>query len=655
MRNFQVAFYLSIITILIFPSYSIAQEAYEGEYKYNNIEGYATFQLVEGQEGSMLKQGEFRFERKEKDATDNMRFLKTVIRGFYEADKKSGLWNYLDESHMVEVNDVVDFSIDSELTSSQIKLKANYLNGIPNGSWVFEENEFIDGGLRKKAEAEEFKFNNGDIQGKFQFKSFVGNRTHFIRGELNQEGVMHGEWTLVYRQEERLISEVRNYENGFLLGLVKRDLNDDEIVEEMVYYETIAKLNQVNEGNRIGFRVADQKFGIFFNDGFLSSADQYQVQRSGNEFLKDFLVKFLQFDQGYVNQDGDLIDYPIHTRKFVFELSRAEQKLVEDLPAKFDELQKTVSQYKDRNVLRLNRQRSDSLSATFSFFEFQDTKLSKAKELFDLIRSKEIQYYDLAEMANAGLDFVTEKDQINYDFQDEEKVLELEYQVGDFENEFFVALENYLNQMRDKTREFRTYADTHLNRIQEDSDLVSLEEQIQDKKVKVDTLFYNLDELDNFSRTLISSVRENIVESQYSRINERYAQAERFSSKKDEAERMLDLLEEMETQFETLKNVSSNWQILDEFYMEETFNPFFNERYEIRFKERLFESGERLYNHYVKRIKEETNYSEIKVWTNRIESLIRRMSDLRNSDTRSLERRLNRRSSLERIESDLGL
>ncbi|MCH7400581.1 hypothetical protein ACFOUP_11470 [Belliella kenyensis] len=655
MRNFQVAFYSLISVILIFPSLLIAQEAYEGEYRFNNLEGYATFQLVEGQEGSMLKQGEFRFERKEKDATDNMRFLKTIIAGFYEADKKSGLWDYLDESHMVEVNDVVDFSIDSELTSNQIRLKANYLNGVPNGSWKFVENEFSGGSLRKKAEAEEFKFNNGDIQGKFQFKSFVGNRTHFIRGELNQDGVMHGEWTLVYRQEERLISEVRNYENGFLLGLVKRDLNDDEIIEEMVYYETIAKLNQVNEGNKIGFRVADQKFGIFFNDGFLSDADQYQVQKSGNEFLTNFLVKFLQFDPAYVNQDGVLIDYPIHTRKFVFELTRSQQKLVEELPGKFDELQKTVSQYKDRNVLRLNRQRSDSLSAVYSFFEFQDIKLTQAKELFDLIRSKEIQYYDLAEIANIGLNFVTEEDKINYTFQDQEKQLVLKYEIGDFENDFLVSLESYLNQMKDKTREFRIYADAQLSRIQEDSDLVSLEEQIQERKIKVDTLYYDLDDLDSFSRSLISNVRENIVESQFSRINERYAQAEKFSVKRDEAERMLDLLEELEMQFETIKNISSNWQILDEFYMEETFNPFFNERYEIRFKERLFESGERLYNHYLKSLREETNYTEIKDWTSKIENLIRRMSELRNEDTRSLERRLNRRSSIERIESDLGL
>ncbi|MFD2033514.1 hypothetical protein ACFSKL_01870 [Belliella marina] len=655
MRNFQGLIYISFVLLLVFPKQLIAQNEYKGEYKYNNITGEATFQLVEGQEGAVLKQGEFSFMRSEKDSEDKTRFLKTVIQGYYEGDKKSGQWEYLDENHQVELKDVIDFKIISDLTSSQIKLKANYVNGIPNGRWVFEENEFSGGSLKKKAQAEEFLFNNGDIQGKFQFKSFVGNYTHFIRGELNDKGVMHGEWTLVYQDADKLISEVRNYENGFLLGLVKRDLNDDEIIDEVVFFETIARLKKINSGDNEGYRIADQSFGILFNDGFLSNSKQYQAQKAGNNFISDFLVKILRYDQKFVNQDDSLIEYPIHTKKFVFELSRAQQKLVEDIPGKFDEILKINEDYKEMNVLKLNRQRSDSLSSAFAFFEFQFEKLSKSKELIEKLRSKEIQYYDLGQMVSEGMDFITDKDEIKYSFQDEDKVLELEYNVKDFGKEFFVALEDYLNQTKAKTMTVKKYADKQLNRIKEDSDLIVLEEDIQTKKEGLDTLYSDTAELDALSRSMISNIKKNILEGQFGRINERYAQAEKYSTKKEEADRLLDLTEELETQYETLTNISGNWEILDEYYMEEVFNPFFNERYNQRFKERLFESAEKLFEFYTKSIIEETNYAEIKNWTKKIESLIRKMSDLRNEDTRSLERRLNRRSSIDKIESDLGL
>ncbi|MCH7398461.1 hypothetical protein MM236_10695 [Belliella sp. DSM 107340] len=655
MRRFQKLVYIVIILFLILPNHLIAQNEFDGEYKFNNINGKATFRLVEGQEGAMLKHGEFNFVRSEKDIDDDTRFLKTIIQGFYESDQKSGLWEYLDEKHEIELKDVVDFRVVSDLTSSQIKLKANYLNGVPNGKWVFEENVFSDGSLKKKAQAEEFLFNNGDIKGKFQFKSFSGNFTQFIRGELKDDGVMHGEWTMVYQEEGKLISEVRNYEDGFLLGLVKRDLNDDEVIDEVVFFETIARLKKVNAGQNEKFRIADQSFGILFNDGFLSNSNQYQSQESGNKFLSDFLVKILKYDQSFVNQDDMLVEYPIHTKKFVFELSRAQQKLIEELPSKFDQIQKINEDYKERNALKLNRQRSDSLSSAFAFFEFQFDKLNNSKELIEKIRSKDIQYYDLDQIVDEGIFFITTEDEIHYTFQDEDKILVLDYEVMDFREDFFVALNDYLNQVREYTLQTRNYVDGQLNRIKEDSDLILLEEEIQSLKENLDSLYSNVGELDEFSRTIISNVQTNILDDQFGRINERYAQAERYSTKKEEANRMLDLVEELGNQFEPLSNISRNWEILDEYYMEEFFNAFFNERYDRRFKERLFESGERLYEHYVNSIKNETNYVEIKSWTRKIEALIRRMSDLRNEDTRSLERRLNRRSSIEKIESDLGI
>ncbi|MCH7414491.1 hypothetical protein MM213_13410 [Belliella sp. R4-6] len=655
MRRFQKLTYIIIILTLVLPNHLIAQNEYKGEYKFNNISGNATFQLVEGQEGAMLKQGEFYFVRSEKDIDDETRFLKTIIQGFYESDKKSGLWEYLDESHQIELKDVVDFKVVSDLASSQIKLTANYLNGVPNGKWVFEENEFSDGSLKKKAQAEEFLFNNGDIQGKFQFKSFIGNFTQFIRGELKDNGVMHGEWTMVYQEDGKLISEVRNYEDGFLLGLVKRDLNDDEVIDEVVFFETIARLKKVNAGTNQKFRIADQSFGILFNDGFLSNSNQYQSQESGNKFLSDFLVKILKYDQRFVNQDDNLIDYPIHTKKFVFELSRSQQKLIEELPGKFDQIQKINQDYKDKNALKLNRQRSDSLSSAFAFFEFQYDKLNNAKELFEKIRTKDIQYYDLDQMVDEGIFFITSEDEIYYSFQEEDKKMLLEYELKDFREDFFVALNDYLNQVRENTLKTRNYVDSQLDRIKEDSDLILLEEEIQSLKESLDSLYANREGLDELSRSIISNVQKNILEGQFERISERYAQAERYSTKKQEADRMLDLVEELENQHEVLANISRNWEILDEFYTEEFFNAFFNERYDRRFKERLFESAEKLYNHYVKSINNETNYVEVKNWTRKIEALIRKMSDLRNEDTRSLERRLNRRSSIDKIESDLGL
>ncbi|MGY6520602.1 MAG: hypothetical protein ACXIUD_02675 [Mongoliitalea sp.] len=646
---------LSFILFLSLFWHSHAQQEYKGEYKFNGINGTATFQFNPGSEGAVIKQGPFQFIRKERDPDDKTRYYKTEVEGIYERDAKSGLWDYLDEDHQIEPQDVIDFQLIYDLFSTQIKIKANYSQGVPDGKWIFEENEFKGGELKKKAQADEFLFSNGDLKGRFQFKSFVGRNTHFIRGELRDGGIMHGEWTFTYDQDGVLISEVRNYENGFLIGLVQRNLVTNEVLEEVVFFETINKLKQINAGDNKGFRIADKSFGIFFNDGFLSTNIAFKAQKHGNAFMEDFLVKILRYDEKYVNAEKKLIEYPIHTRKFVFELSRSQQKIIEDLPGKFDQLKRSTESYKDRNALRLNRQRSDSLSFAYSFFDFQFNKLREFDELINLFRTKDIQFYDVVNMAEEGLSFLSEEDTVFYTFNEENKNKVLTYKTNGFKDDFYNALDNYISEMGNHVNEYKRYVDSQLSLIEQDADLKDIENRIKSSKESLVERFSDLEEKDEVTISLLEAIKRNILGANFDRINERYAKANKFSEKKAEADVMLDLIGEMEEQFDAVSRLTKNWEKLDEMYMENVFNPYVYTRYDQRAKQRLFESAERLYKYYLQSIRDEQDYTQIKVWSRKVQDLILRMADLRNEDTRTIERKLNRRTSPSKIESALEL
>lgn len=644
-----------VFSQVLFFSTAIAQKDYQGDYKFNNIKGEAAFQFVEGVDGKVIQQGDFSFVRKENDLEDKTRFYRTVITGTYEQGKKNGSWVYVDEDHRLNLKDVVDFALISDLKSSQIKLKANYSNGIADGKWVFEENEFFEGSLKKKAKAEEFLFKNGDLQGEFLFKTFVDDQTLFIEGELMDHGIMNGEWTIVYQNEGRLISEVRKYENGFLLGLVKRDLEKNLVIEEQVFFETISKLNQVNAGSNVGFRIADQSFGILFNDGFLSSSGEIQGQLAGNEFISDFLIKILRYDTDFVDSNSELLDYPLHTKKFVFDLSRSQQKIIEELPHKFDNLVQIATAYKEKNTFKLNRQKSDSLSAAYSFFEFQVDKLQKFNELINKFRSKEIQFYDVQYISSKGLEFVTKIDRITYYTGSDVKRFEVTYQIPDFKIGFYKALDVYISDMYAVTTKYKAFVDRQLSIIDQDSDLKGLEQKIQKRKIQIEKLFSTSIEEDEITEVLLDAVKSNLLKDAFDRVNERYAKSNQFASKKEEANILLDLLDEIEYQHKILSNVSKNWKILDAYYEEEVINPFTYTNYDKRSKPRLFESAEKLFEYYLENIEKEQDYTAIKTWTSKIETLIIKMSSLRNEDTKNLERKLNRRSSIGKIESDLEL
>lgn len=644
-----------LIFCFFFPFLVVAQEKFQGEYTFNGLKGEAIFEFVRGEGNAIIRQGEFKFSRREKDREDRTRINKTMVEGFYDADKKTGLWDYLDEIHLIDLNDVNNFRLDYTINSQQIKLKANYLEGIPHGKWVFEENIYSEGKLSPKSEADEIHFSEGQIDGFFQYKSFVDNRTLFIRGEVSDGGFMNGEWTFVYKVDGVLISEVRNYEKGFLIGLVKRDLLSDEILEERVFFEVINKLNQINNKENKGYRVSNDKFGILFNDAFLSSDPEFISQTSGNTFISEFLNNVLRYDESYVNEEGNLIQFPIHTRRFVYELSRSQQRIIEELPEEYDRQIRVVRDYSNRNSLRINRQRSDSLAFANAYFEFKAEKLKEFDELMDLIKSKRIQFFDVNEMFQRGIPFIREKERIEYTFEDEVKVMEVAYDLSKFETDFYVGLSDYFRQMGVTIRSVKGYVDESLSQIERDDDLRSIENRVQSQKIVLDELYLRFETLNEDQKQIISSVHTNILVNAFENMLQEYARLNLFTDKKQKARVMEDLLEEMSNNYTDLIAIPEYKVTLDVLYQEEVFNPFTFSRYDQRAKPRLYEAGEKLFDHYISSIINEQDYSEIRVLINKVKDLMIRMEELRFADTRRLENRINRRLDVKKIESLLDL
>lgn len=644
-----------LIFCFFFPFLVVAQEKFQGEYTFNGLKGEAIFEFVRGEGNAIIRQGEFKFSRREKDREDRTRINKTMVEGFYDADKKTGLWDYLDEIHLIDLNDVNNFRLDYTINSQQIKLKANYLEGIPHGKWVFEENIYSEGKLSPKSEADEIHFSEGQIDGFFQYKSFVDNRTLFIRGEVSDGGFMNGEWTFVYKVDGVLISEVRNYEKGFLIGLVKRDLLSDEILEERVFFEVINKLNQINNKENKGYRVSNDKFGILFNDAFLSSDPEFISQTSGNTFISEFLNNVLRYDESYVNEEGNLIQFPIHTRRFVYELSRSQQRIIEELPEEYDRQIRVVRDYSNRNSLRINRQRSDSLAFANAYFEFKAEKLKEFDELMDLIKSKRIQFFDVNEMFQRGIPFIREKERIEYTFEDEVKVMEVAYDLSKFETDFYVGLSDYFRQMGVTIRSVKGYVDESLSQIERDDDLRSIENRVQSQKIVLDELYLRFETLNEDQKQIISSVHTNILVNAFENMLQEYARLNLFTDKKQKARVMEDLLEEMSNNYTDLIAIPEFKVTLDVLYQEEVFNPFTFSRYDQRAKPRLYEAGEKLFDHYISSIINEQDYSEIRVLINKVKDLMIRMEELRFADTRRLENRINRRLDVKKIESLLDL
>lgn len=154
---------------------------------------------------------------------------------------------------------------------------------------------------------------------------------------------------------------------------------------------------------------------------------------------------------------------------------------------------------------------------------------------------------------------------------------------------------------------------------------------------------------------MVEAFEQQFLGKVFESLSSEYANRVEFESKIDMGNIILDLFEELEIRLPTLPILFERHRTLDEIYMEETFNPFTYSRYNVRAKERLFDAYTHLFSAYISDLVSDEDYTQIKEHITKIEKLQDRMYELRDQDTRAIERRLGRRQSVSRIESALDL
>ncbi|WP_209329234.1 hypothetical protein [Lunatimonas salinarum] len=639
-----------------FIGFSQDKSLFDGLYEFKGRRGHATFEFSEGVDGEILLDGFFSFDRKELDSLDQTLLTKFQVRGTYTENLKSGSWHYDQERHKVILEDVVDFKLISKLESDDLEIKASYQDGKPHGEWQLVKNIFNGNKADIRALAEGIHFEEGVMKGNVSYRNFLNGYTQFIRGKLDSNGFLEGEWSLVYVQDSRLVSEVRNYENGFLLGLVKRDLENGEVIDEVIFFTTIRKLSEVNEGGNLGYRVSDKAFPPYYNDGFSPDAKELQLQEAGNNFMRAFFLDLLRFDDS-VTDDGEIMRYPFFTRRFEYELSEEERNLLVEIPLLFDQVRDSVKRFTEMNSLDLNRSKSDSLAFSHAYFGQASERLDAIHHLVDLISTGEIRYFDLGNYTESGVEILKEADAVTYVYQDDtlSKSISREHFFVDATN-LLATLRDYLLEELEIVEDLGGFVTKELYAIAVNSQLVALETSIVSRKAEMDTLFVNYHamaegEEEAFCRAFVGQFMGNVYES----LNEEYASRVDFESKMDAGTIILDLFDELEKRYPMITTLFKRDGVLDEVYMEETFNPFTYSRYDVRAKERLFLAYRYLYKQYQEDLLQEPDYTRIKDHIGKIEKLQDRMYELRDQDSRAIERRLGTRQTVSRIESALDL
>jgi hypothetical protein len=633
--------FLCVLTLPVLAQRSI----YKGDFEWQGeFKGTAEYEFVKDKSGKEIADGKFHFSLVERDSVNQALLMKKEINGQYKDGIKEGRWTYLSANHIVIVKDVEEFNVITDLASDMIRIRAEYKNDLPHGKWLYSEDTYQNEIVKQLTFSEPLQMKEGFLTGKIHIINKNLEKEQYVTGFLNEKGLMDSLWVMVYQSNDQFIREERLYDEGFLLKLSKKDAVSGKEISNVTYTRNIERLASLKANEKVDFRISSEYFGPLFNNGYSRNESRYKSQLEGNNFLEEQIRPLFNYDKRIYFKNGGWLKFPIRTKRFEYPIDPLKAKDAEEISKIYKDLIAKVKKNKESNALSINKNRTDSLAFAYAFFQSMDSKVKDLEEIVALYESGEIKYVDEESFFEQGLGYLASYDTIQYVFDDKERVKVINNRkVIETKEQLSRLLLRYLENEYHLVDKFAEYVKSVLEKLEIDSSISDLDEKIVTLKDIVVDLYAGTNYFSDKHEKLIKRIEKVFLQDLYEKKQNEYAKTDTYGKKVEKADEVIDLLNELDKRHEEFYKIFEKRDEIDELYYENYFNAFTFSSYDQRAKERLYKLGnEKLFNYLVDALMEENDYNNLSEHLSRIHNLQKRMVQLREEDTRKIERKLRR-------------
>ena len=249
--------FITLIMVLVSVHIAVAQKTkqhklatYNGPYD----EGTATYTYYEDPTtGEKIRQGKFSYEA-------SRSLLKILTTGSYTAGKKDGKWIYTQSGS--------GYLDASTYTSASSMITGSYRDSFPIDRWTIEESGMVkEGQIQTVTTAKGsatfvptgWKFSaDTQLGGDFSYSetNSDGYSSTSVTGQFAPQGYMDGRWAITYYVGDEYNEEIREYDNGFLLGVTVRGVTSGKLYVRLRNDSTIARLERIRQfGDSADYRI----------------------------------------------------------------------------------------------------------------------------------------------------------------------------------------------------------------------------------------------------------------------------------------------------------------------------------------------------------------------------------------------------------------
>ncbi|PIB37737.1 hypothetical protein [Maribacter sp. 4G9] len=616
----------TFLFVLFFQLVLFAQERseYEGPFQIGRYTGNARYQYAVLETDTVLD-GAFLFQKSNLETLLKEQDSSFTIRGSFNKALAHGPWQFQFGKYTSDSkSEVVDFEYRILVSGTQETASGVLLEGVPNGAWEISIQEVENSEVTKIRFISEFNFEKGVPQQSFKIES----DSSALVGRFLRNGLAHDAWTS-YGSNALEVDEVWHFEEGFL-----KKIDIDTTGEQILVFDT--------EATQYETIPLDDRFLLLLRYNLQDKVGQ------GNtiSLLSKNREEYQKINGILTNLGSHSFGTNIKVKVPLFALDSLQKRTLERTSIhlkKASELSKTIRSNNHLNIIRRTDTDANYLYSVSEKIEseFLDPMKIYAKlyqnQIFEFVEpttlegrifpggkpDKSIQvmgYKEPFQLPDAdGFNFagssLTTLEQISlYAYE---------------------SMEYIMSQLSDKLSD-----DVQIQSLKElENDLISINTGIE---AQIDTLspmllvdygeaYKNLGEIAN--RKLAT-----------------YAEISNPSEKLDFGQNLKSCLEDLNSLITLVSNFPDKMEEVKSLYTDDIWNPFMATVMEEEVKKRIVEAYTGiLIPHFIKSLSETEDCEQFVVIREQIIYTHNRLVDLRNEETRKLERKLKRARTAQEV------
>lgn len=631
----------AVLFVFVEQLYAQKSKVFQGKVVLENGDSAnVVYSYIESKSKKIL-QGEYTLSKTQLMAYDSIQYLTGAWKGSYDKGLKTGNWVYTADNHLISIKGVKDFNVLASLKTISSELQASYEKGIPNGAWEYNQNSYSKGENSRLIATAKLQFNNGVLSGKVTAQIENKNYPIVIRGQVNENGFLHGVWSLTYKQDSVAVQETRIYENGFLLDLLRLSTNNSIDTLSHVKWDQVRKALTNKDQN---FIIYPEKFPLLFDIGYTENAPEIVEQEIGNEILRNILRDMLLLDTAFVNNPPRILG----TARFKYKVDKEENALMNTMKSYTDTVDLILQQIRNKNFFELNNQRSDTLAWSYDYLKNYSQKLFSWQKVITFINSEAYPFVDPAIYFAQQISFLKPADTLRYNYDGESKSKIISYKVNEINN--IKTLYARMLEEEKLVREIVQQCNVALEKVLKSDKLDKMETILLTAFKEVEEA-YSIENKDA-SDLLIKAWRKQFLDVEFNKRKHNYTSSNNYEEKESLLYENLNFLSKLKPLPERIQRIYAVKDSIDQLYTQSKLDPYTFNTVETKVKRKLYDKvAVELFDYLQKGLNTEKNLEELINRLTQVELLQKRLFQFRDTNTTALERQIKSKSEPEEVKA----